>query len=366
MESRYSHRLGLQQRVLPSYRIEFFKSLARACQGGLSVFAGRPRAKEAIDSADALQVAHLYPAHNLHILSGKTYLCYQTNLMRWLEDWDPQALVIEANPRYLSSAAAIRWMHQRQRRVIGWGLGAKPSTGLMQSLGKRWRWRFLRQFDALLTYSRQGADDYTLAGFPRQKIFVAPNAVTHKPAFPLPERPVDTNRPPVVLFVGRLQERKRVDLLLEACAGLPRQLQPRLQIVGDGPARPSIEKLAAQIYPAAEFYGARYGAELAPFFIAADLFALPGTGGLAIQQAMSFGLPVLVGEADGTQRDLVRDENGWQVQPGNVDAIRATLQEALSDPARLRRMGAASYRIVSQEINIEVMVQAFLDALGGE
>jgi glycosyltransferase involved in cell wall biosynthesis len=95
----------------------------------------------------------------------------------------------------------------------------------------------------------------------------------------------------------------------------------------------------------------------------ADLFVLPGTGGLAVQEAMSYGLPVIVAQGDGTQNDLVRRENGWQIQPGNFEALLSTMKDALSDVARLRRMGEESYRIVKEEINIEKMVETFVTVL---
>ena len=140
-----------------------------------------------------------------------------------------------------------------------------------------------------------------------------------------------------MLFVGRLQKRKRVDDLLQACAALPPTLQPRLVIVGDGPERVSLESLAKTVYPSAEFPGARHGAELASYFSAADLFVLPGTGGLAVQEAMSHGLPVIMGQGDGTNDDLVRPANGWQL-PG-PEKLAEVLREALSDVSHLRAMG---------------------------
>jgi glycosyltransferase involved in cell wall biosynthesis len=166
-----------------------------------------------------------------------------------------------------------------------------------------------------------------------------------------------------VLFVGRLQERKRLDNLLRACAGLETGLQPELTIVGDGPALPGLQQLAREIYPQVEFAGAVHGSDLERYFSAADLFVLPGTGGLAVQQAMGHGLPVIVAEGDGTQDDLVRPENGWQVPANDITALQNTLREALSDIPRLRRMGSQSLRIVRDEFNIEAMVAGFVAAL---
>ena len=80
---------------------------------------------------------------------------------------------------------------------------------------------------------------------------------------------------------------------------------------------------------------------------------------------MSHGLPVIVAQGDGTQDDLVRAGNGWQVPPDDFEALLAALKQALSDIPRLRRMGAESYRIVAEEINLERMVEAFVEALNG-
>ena len=372
MTNIFNGRLGLIQRVLPSYRAPFFDELAASCAGGMSLFAGLPRPEESIAVTDRLRIAHYAPAQNIHILRGPLYLCYQRGLTGWLTDWDPDALIIEANFRYLSSNAAVSWMHLRGRPVIGWGLGAPMSRGPLSAL----RSRFLRRFDALIAYSRRGAQEYTACGIPAEKIFVAPNAVAPAPKHPLPTR-ADTfgdglpsprsarDSRPRLLFVGRLQARKRIPSLLRACAELPQQLRPRLVIIGDGPERKNLEALAASIYPAAEFLGALHGPQLAPHFLAADLFALPGTGGLAVQEAMSYGLPVLVARGDGTQDDLVRPANGWQIAPDDDAALASTLREALSDVSRLRRMGAESYRIVAEEINLEKMVGVFVNALAG-
>lgn len=214
----------------------------------------------------------------------------------------------------------------------------------------------------MIAYSQRGADEYARQGFPLDYLFVAHNSVSPSPTWQMPERPETFGEQPCILFVGRLQARKNVDLLLGACAEIQ---NIRLVIVGDGPEREALEMLAGEIYPSAEFAGAKHGAELKPYFAEADLFVLPGTGGLAVQEAMSYGLPVIVAQGDGTQDDLVREGNGWQIPPAarDFDALVAAMKDALSDTARLRRMGEESYRIVKEEINIETMAETFVTAL---
>jgi glycosyltransferase involved in cell wall biosynthesis len=288
------------------------------------------------------------------------YLCHQRGFAAWLEEWDPDVLILEANPRYLATGAAVRWMHARGRRVIGWGLGAPALGGIVDGPRQRRRRQFLRQFDALIAYSRRGASEYAEAGFSRERIFAATNSVAPRPS-PLPRR-APARSQATVLFVGRLQARKHVDRLLHACAEMPKP-RPGLVIVGDGPERQGLESLARRVYPSAQFAGAHHGRELEPYFQQSDLFVLPGTGGLAVQEAMAHGLPVIVAKGDGTQDDLVREGNGWQIPPDDYAALVSTMRAALADPKRLRRMGEESHRIVSEEINLETMVGEFVRAL---
>jgi len=365
MDNNFSGRLGIQQRVLPAYRAPFFDILAQACQGGLSVFAGQPQSGESIQVATQLQGAEYFPARNWHIgkITSVFYLCWQGGLLRWLETWQPDALIMEANPRYPNSRLAARWMHLRQRPVLGWGLGVSGGSDRLETLRAPGRSRFLSLFDGMLAYSRRGAEEYRRAGFPAECVFVSPNAAAPRPAAPPPPKAPVFSQRPGVLFVGRLQARKRIDLLLQACAALPEEIQPDLTLIGEGPSLGDFQALAQAVYPRARFMGALRGAELQSYFARADLFVLPGTGGLAVQEAMAHGLPVIVAEGDGTQEDLVRPANGWLVPPGELSPLVEALRQALSDAARLRRMGLESYRIVAEEANLERMVEAFVQAV---
>lgn len=360
----FQGKAGLVQRVLPNYRAPFFNALGETCVKGLGIFYGASRPAEMIKPVSKLESAALTKGKNIHIFKGTFYICLQIGLINWLKDWEPDILILEANPRYLRTPAAVRWMHQRGRSVIGWGLGAPPLSGPFAGLRQKRRQHFVSQFDALITYSQTGAVEYAQLGVPEDQIFIAVNAVTPAPAQPLPHRPPANQREALTaLFVGRLQERKRVDHLIKACAQIPPSHQPKLVIVGDGPAAEALQSLAGAYYPKTRFTGALYGEALADQFRAADIFILPGTGGLAIQQAMSYGLPVIAAEADGTQADLVRPENGWQIPPDDLPALKAALEKAISDSSRLRQMGENSYRIVAEEINLEQMVKVFLDVM---
>jgi glycosyltransferase involved in cell wall biosynthesis len=361
---RINGRLAIQQRVIPAYRIPFFDALAAECVQGMNLIAGQARPEEFIDGNAIPSVAAFTQIKNIHLLRGSLYLCWQKGVVPWLKKTQPDALILEANPRYLSSYGAIHWMKQVKKPVIGWGLGSPMAHDSWSSMRLGLRQRFIHQFEALITYSQRGAEEYAHLGFAPEKIFIAPNAAVPRPIQAPPNRPnIFLGDRPVILFVGRLQERKKVGDLIRACAALPPTLQPIIWIVGDGPMRAELEQLASNISLDVKFFGALHGRDLDHQFSKADLFVLPGTGGLAVQQAMSFALPVIVGQADGTQADLVRPENGWSLISGSMETLTQSLQIALSDVARLRRMGLESYRIVKDEINLENMVRIFIQAV---
>lgn len=363
MTIKFSGKVGLIQRVKPNYRVPFFEELALRCEDGFSLAAGQPLGVESIPDQQPLQYGELFKTENIHFFnpSHSLYMCYQKGLLGWLEKFDPGALIVEANFRYLSSYAAIRWMKERGRLVIGWGLGASVNGGIMDYS----RNSFIRQFDALIAYSTKGAREYIMTGFPSDRVYVARNAVGGTFDF---EQGIDpfskrSTHPLMVLFVGRLQKRKKIDLLIKAIASIEEQTRPNLTIVGAGPELNNLQKLANSLPLVARFTGYLDGEELKQEYLSANLFVLPGTGGLAVQQAMSFGLPVIVEEGDGTQTDLVSEENGWLLRKGNLDELTDVLRLALSSPDRLSQMGLASHKTVRNEINIQKMADVFVEVL---
>jgi glycosyltransferase involved in cell wall biosynthesis len=359
-------RAGIQQRVLPEYRAAFFDSLARALPGGVSVLAGEPRTEEAISQAKELQVARRARAVNRYFGGGRWLAVWQSGWREWISVEDPPVAVLEANPRLLSNYFLQRWMRNRGRPVAGWSLGPFRG-GIAGSLASA----YYGGFSALIVYSCAASEAFRKLGIPQEKIFVAPNAVESRTAETLMGRPgareearksLGPDSRPMILFVGRLQARKRVDLLLRACRRL--EIPHMLMIVGDGPDRARLEKAAIDLGSDARFLGDLRGEPLGRCFLAADLFVMPGTGGLALQEAMLYGKPVAAAEADGSQRDLIREgENGWLLPPADEEALFQVLRRALQDKARLKSMGEASRRIVLATATLEKMTAGFLEAI---
>ena len=157
--------------------------------------------------------------------------------------------------------------------------------------------------------------------------------------------------PPIVLGLGRLIEEKGFDVLLRAwpqvIAALP---EARLLIAGDGPARPALERLAAELGVAArvEFVGALPGEEVPRLLDRVSLVAVPSRWlepfGLVAFEAMAHGRPVVASRVGGLPEIVVDDETGRLVAPGSTDTIAAAVVAIGRDPGRARRMGERGRR----------------------
>jgi glycosyltransferase involved in cell wall biosynthesis len=141
----------------------------------------------------------------------------------------------------------------------------------------------------------------------------------------------------VVLFSGKLSEKKGVNLLLTAVRKLPEALQSRLHLllVGDGPLRDDL--LIESLTPpklSASFVGFQNQDSLSAYYNAADLLVLPScereTWGVVVNEALINGLPCIVSDRVGCQPDLVHSGLTGEVFAANDVAALAQAIESLA------------------------------------
>jgi glycosyltransferase involved in cell wall biosynthesis len=126
--------------------------------------------------------------------------------------------------------------------------------------------------------------------------------------------------------------------LLEAWSRLPADLHERstLAIVGDGVDLPQLRSLAAAYgLTNIRFAGAQTPSELARYYAAADIFVLSSLAevwGLVVNEAMSFGLPVLASQYAGASQELVKPEVGRLFDPADVAQFAQVLREWAEAP----------------------------------
>ncbi len=192
-------------------------------------------------------------------------------------------------------------------------------------------------------------------GMPLGAFRVLPNGVDEAAfgaAEPLPHL-ADRNRP-LLLFVGRLEQRKGVDVLVRAFLRLRASDQRlRLCVVGEGPERERCQQMVPpSIRPDAMFVGAVAQSDLARYHASADVFVSPATGGesfgIVLLEAMAAGLAVVASDIPGYRTVMKDGREGRLVPPGNAFALAEAVATLLANE-RLRRAMAVEGRRTAAE-----------------
>ena len=170
-----------------------------------------------------------------------------------------------------------------------------------------------------------------------------------------------------ILHIGRLVKWKRVDLLIEALPKVIAQFpDTELVIVGDGPELENLKQQAEQLNLSSyiRFAGSVYKPEvLGAYMNESAVYVLAGMGGLSINDAMTYGMPVICSVCDSTERDLVTDgKNGFFFKAGDANSLAEKITTLFSSPELCEKMRKESQRIILEEINIDTVSQRYLDA----
>lgn len=185
---------------------------------------------------------------------------------------------------------------------------------------------------------------------------------------------------PTVVAVGRFVTQKGFDLLLRAwpgvVAGLGPDRAPRLVLVGDGPQRPRLQRLAEQprVAGTVTFTGALDAAGVARHLRAAHVFALPvrtrwaGLNpeglGLAALEAAACGLPVLIGDSGGAPETVLDGVTGRVLPGDDAGAWTRALLELLGDPAAAAAQGERGRTFVGERFGPSQARRTLRAALG--
>lgn len=194
---------------------------------------------------------------------------------------------------------------------------------------------------------------------------VIPNGVDT--AFFRPAEGAHAQAPFRVLFVGRLHELKNVDLLLASLAALRDEgIALRVDLVGDGPERASLEALCAshRLQALVTWHGWQEKDAVATLYREASCLVNPSKyEGLpnAVLEAMASGLPVVASDVGGNN-DLVRHgETGLLFDLAKPADLTAALRAIAADPAEARRMGGNARAIAAADYSWQGVARRYVE-----
>jgi glycosyltransferase involved in cell wall biosynthesis len=183
-------------------------------------------------------------------------------------------------------------------------------------------------------------------GVPRHRVSVLPNPAPAAPALPPREelkRRLDVNGA-TLAFAGRLTAQKSLHLAVEALA---QTHGVSLVIAGEGPDRPALERLSAQLGVGGRvrFLGPQPRRRVLELFRAADATVLSSSWENfphTVVEALSVGTPVVATRTGGVAEVVRHEHNGLLVEPGDAAALAAEIRRFFADDGLRRRLRAAA------------------------
>jgi glycosyltransferase involved in cell wall biosynthesis len=283
---------------------------------------------------------------------GKFHVLWVSGYARWFH------LVSMVSAKFLGLKVLVR----DEATLI-----SKPRHLLNQVLKRGFFFLLDKLCDGFLAIGTLNRQYYQSNGIKDEKLFLLPyavdNAFFQEKTRRAAERRDELRRHlgltedwPVILFAGKLMERKRAADLWEAYRRLsPDGVAPPpayLLLVGDGDRRRALQQQAKQTgWQTVKFPGFINQQELPRYYDLCDVFVLPSVyepWGLVVNEAMNAGRPVIVSDQVGCAPDLLKPGvNGWIFRGGDPESLHQVLKEALAHRNALRAMGQQSLRLIN-------------------
>ncbi len=294
---------------------------------------------------------------------------HQSGIVNLLKKIKPDIVISPSHVGNITIWALMRLKKTLGFKLVAWQCGYEFNPSKIKDFILS---RFIRGFDYHLAYHTNAAKYAIKYGAKENQVTIVHNTIDESLISICPKSEAKNQiemKYPVVkgkkilLFVGAILKEKRLDLVLDAVDQLKRD-DYIFMIVGDGQHMPVLKDLCLNrkniILTGSIVDG------VGVYFDAADIFILPGTGGLAINEAMAHSLPIISGYADGSADDLViHRSNGYRIGDSALEIVNYLTELFDNDDLR-EKMGLKSRDMITSKfsfINFIERVNTSLNSL---
>jgi len=322
---------------------------------------------------------------NYSIIDLDYGLDFFKNLKNWLsftfklfkEEYD---IIIASPAESLDSIIALLITKLKKKKIIFWGESwYYPSNISLRYLRFKLVMFLLSLGDAVIGSGNISSEFY--------KKFIKKNIIFNAPNYVPPLQIIDTSpflkklykkdkkivKKKIVLYLGRIIERKGLDYLIKAFKLLEEKFDDvYLLIVGDGPFIQQCRKLTLELGVENIMFTCQVpDNEIPIYYNLCDIFVLPAilikdhpeAIGLVVCEAMSVGKPIVVTNSVGALQYVQDGENGYVVQDKNDKELYEALSKILIDEELMKKMGRKSKEIYDEKINLEKQYNTFVNVI---
>lgn len=368
----------LVQRYLPHFRLPLFRHLGRNTIFNWSfVAAAHPGAETTGLPADPsnlpIQFVSEYQLGKFYYLLGTPFL---------LITKPPDVLILPVGWTNISNLPMLIFAQIMNIPVIGWGKGIPENRRRRPWFYRVYIWLVTQLFDRMIVYGETSAQYFVNLGIARSRLYVAPNTVdvqhsedelddSQRRAKRIRRRLGYTDRP-VVGYFGRVDSHKSPDVILNGFIQMRDSgTDAYLIVAGEGDLLPELRAMAegSDYASAIHFPGRIPLGQEGRWFKTFDLFVSGKNAGLAVREAMSYSVPVLVPpESRPELEGVANGHTGFVLPDYTPSSLSRTLGKLLPRTEHLKKVGRAGRDWVLNNATLNHMTKAFeravSDALG--
>jgi glycosyltransferase involved in cell wall biosynthesis len=286
----------------------------------------------------------------------------------------PDIILTEGSSSLLNASIVFIYSKLCNKKFIWWSLGmleGRRYSGIRGLIG-RWEKVIEQNSDAIFTYSSAGKRYFISRGVNSEKIFRGINVLDTqrklaeiKNFVSVSDHNIDSSKFNVA-FIGTITKEKNLTMLLQAVRLFNAHFKDTivLHVIGDGDYMPLLKEniLSLNLEQQVVLHG-RINSGASTILSQCKVMVLPGLGGLAICEAMLNRMAVITGIADGTENDLVSENNGFIIKNIDDKKIAEKLLIFYQDNALLERFRNESFNLITGKFHFDNYYQNFSDAV---
>lgn len=278
-------------------------------------------------------------------------------------------LIAEESPTVIHARNLGAWPEMALARLTRWPLTPMIFSfhGVAEACPVSWRWRLMSRALARATTNvftvSEGSKQFLVdhIGLPAALIGVIPNGVDTLRFSPRADALASTQI--VVGTMGSLASVKNQALLVRACHRLlEKGLSLRLEIAGEGPERPALERLIASLGISDKVCLPGHVADTPAFLRGLDIFVLPSDSEAhpnALSEAAACGLPCIASRVGGVPEIVDQGRAALLFDRGDENALVDLLEKLLLDKDRRLSLGHAAREFTAQRYSMDTMLERY-------
>jgi glycosyltransferase involved in cell wall biosynthesis len=305
-----------------------------------------------------------YEYKEVNILSYK--LRYQKEIFKTIKKIKPDIIIVPGHVGSISFWQLGFCKRHYGFKLFSWECGYEYHENLLKKILTK---LFLYLFDYHFAYHTNANKYLTDHGIKSDIVTIIYNTINENNIKCIDKKNAkeylrkkhpNTNDKFIILFVGAILKEKKIDLLIKAFQ-LLNNSNTALIIVGDGYY---LQELNSKYKSENIIFTGKIIEEVGVYFDAADVFVLPGTGGLAINEAMAHSLPIISGYADGSADDLVINEvNGYRLYQYTENELVAYLNKLINDHSLTHNMGMKSKELITSKFSFNNYLKRIVNSI---